>query len=180
MYTVAKDGVSVTADTEAELRIAIAVLNTPVGSLHLPVAVNAPAPSWRVGGPPDEKSYPVGDYGTSMVPRPNLDPYGVTADRLAELEEDAPVLSLVLTESSDSVAPQHIPVSRKNNEILEAIMLFTEGVGTSGLTQLLGIPQVIVASRIQALKSAGLVEKIPGHRLWRATQLARRAKLVVS
>jgi hypothetical protein len=173
-WLVTKDGVSVSADTEADLRLAIACLTTPqadcsLGSVHLPVEINAPA--WRVGGPPDSK------------PLPPIEVRGqyVTADQLAELEEDKPVLTLV-SESDDSVAEsptvQHVPVRAILLDVLNAILLFPEGVESRGVAELLGLTDKSIGNRIQRLKGAGLVEKVPHHRQWRATQLARRAKLV--
>jgi hypothetical protein len=160
MYSITLGGITVTADNEAELRLAIAVLNTPLGSLHMPVAVNAPAPSWRVGGPPDPKPLP---------PIPN--------ERIAVPK---PVLRAVPTESPDSVAPQHVSVTRLHLDVLEAVMLFPEGVTTRGVSQLLGLSNKTAGGRIQGLKRQGLIEKLPGHKSWRATTLARRAKIVAS
>jgi hypothetical protein len=75
-------------------------------------------------------------------------------------------------------APQHISVSRKYREVLEAVMLFPEGVSTGSIATLLGTTDKTVGGRMQQLKQRNLVELVPGHRLWRATTLARRAKLV--
>lgn len=166
-YRVTKGGLAVTADTAAELQIAIACLTEMISDEVVHdgrVEVNAPA--WRVGGPRDEmpigRAY-LGDHVDG--------PYGVTADAMVP---DIPRLAVV----PDPGMPQHITVSRKNREVLDAIILFNEGVSTNSLETLLGIKPVIIASRIQALKGAGLVAKVPGHRRWVATTLARRAKLV--
>jgi hypothetical protein len=53
MYRIAKGELTVTADTEAELQIAIACLTETVVN-----GVPAGAPAWRVGGPPDSKPLP--------------------------------------------------------------------------------------------------------------------------
>lgn len=170
-YHVSKDDVHVLCDNESELRIAIAVLNSPtVASVHIPVVphIEAAVPDWRVGGP-------VHPY----VPNTQ----GISADELDSLEDDKPALTLVPpTESDDSVPEvptvQHIPVRAKLLEVLECIMLFPEGVESRGVCELLGVGDKGVGNRIQRLKQAGLVEQVPHHRRWRATQLARRAKLV--
>jgi hypothetical protein len=181
-WTVTKDGISVSADTEAELAIALAVMRdvaqeNPVGSVHLPVAVNAP--SWRVGGPPDGKPLPpiAADEGY---------PYDVgervrVSMGFIEDDDDPPVLTLV-SESDDSVTElptvQHIPVRAILLDVLNVILLFPEGVEARGVCELTGFSDKAIGNRIQRLKNMGLVEKVPHHRQWRATQLARRAKLV--
>jgi hypothetical protein len=55
-YRISKGDLTVTADTEAELQIAIACLTemthgyeTKLPSMSVPIEVNAP--EWRVGGP---------------------------------------------------------------------------------------------------------------------------------
>lgn len=173
-WTVTKDGVSVTADTQAELAIAIAALNTDatvaepkaIGTVHLPVAAKLDVPPWAVGGPSPNN------------PVANIFP-PVDGD-----DDPQPVkLGIVRdTESDDSdVKPatvQHIPVSAKLLEVLEAVMLFPEGVGCPGISTLLGLTVKTVTGRMQMLKKQGLVETVPHHRAWRATELARRAKLV--
>lgn len=105
--------------------------------------------------------------GEAMVPDVPYIPYAMTTEA-----SEKPKLVAV------DPLPQHITVSRRNREILEAVMLFPEGVSTGSLATLLGLKQVVVAGRVQALKAALLVEKVPGHRLWQATTLARRSKLV--
>src|SRR3954468_4716220 len=115
-WLVTKDGVSVSADTEAELPLAIAALTvaeTPVGSVHLPIEVNAPA--WRVGGPPDVD------------------------------DDDPRPLTLVKSESPDSVPEsptvQHVSLSRQLPVVLDAVLLFPEGVTVKGVCQLLGLTE---------------------------------------
>lgn len=105
-------------------------------------------PDWQVGGPPDVK-------------------------RVFEVVPDAE------DDVVESIAPQHIPVSRRCLDVLEAVMIFTEGVPVRGVCELLGLGTEVVGGRMQMLKNRGLVETVPGHsRSWRATTLARRAKLV--
>lgn len=171
-WLVTKDGVSVSADTEAELRLAIAVLTgtveeKPMGAVHLPIEINAPA--WRVGGPPDVEVLRAQGQYPADVWTPDVD-------------DDPRPLTLVKSESPDSVTEsptvQHIPVRALLLDVLNAILLFPEGVESRGVAELLGITEKSIGNRIQRLKAAGLVEKVPHHRQWRATQLARRAKLV--
>lgn len=157
-YHVSKDDVHVLCDNESELRIAIAVLNSPA-SVSMPVEVNAPP--WRVGGP-----------AVPYVPYPYPDE-----------DDDPPALTLVPpTESDDSVTKpatvQHVSLSKVHREMLEAIMLFPEGVTTKSMMILLGLTEKQAGGRIQGLKKRGLIERIPGHWSWRATDLARRAKVV--
>jgi hypothetical protein len=84
------------------------------------------------------------------------------------------------TESDDSESPTvaHISVSKLESEILEAVMLFSEGVTVGSLAQLLGMTRKQVGGRVQMLKRKNLVEKMQGHHTWRATTFARRAKVV--
>jgi hypothetical protein len=76
---------------------------------------------------------------------------------------------------------QHIPVTRCCLDVLEAVLLFPEGVYAKGVGELLGISpkSKAVGGRLQKLATMGLVEH-PHHNrnLWRATPLARRSKLV--
>jgi hypothetical protein len=158
-WTVTKDGVSVTADTEAELAIAIAVLNTDT-TVAERVSVEE-----------------VNAIGRGYLGEALPFPYATVE------EPPKPKLAVVSTESDDSDAPrlgtpQHVTVTPKNREVLEAVMLFPEGVSTASLATLLGLKQVTVSARIQSLKNQNLVEHVPHHNLWRATTLARRAKLV--
>src|SRR3954471_12295173 len=122
-WLVTKDGVSVSADTEAELRLAIAALTvaeTPVGSVHLPIEVNAPA--WRVGGPPDVD------------------------------DDDPRPLTLVKSESPDSVPEsptvQHVSVRALQLDVLEAVFAFPEGVTCKGVAELLGLTDKTVSGRM--------------------------------
>jgi hypothetical protein len=173
MIRISKGGIDILCDTQADVRIAMAALTDgdepalPAVSV-VPVVNGVPAggPAWRVGGPPD-RTIREGDF--------------MTPDLLAELEEDKPALRLV-SESDDSVSEsptvQHVPVRAILLDVLNAILLFPEGVESRGVAELLGLTDKSIGNRIQRLKGAGLVEKVPHHRQWRATQLARRAKLV--
>lgn len=170
-WRVSKDGINVVADTEAELAIAIAVLR------H-----DEPArPAWAVGGPADKVLTPNGiQVGTVHLP--------VVPDSFTGLQgnhplADKPSLSLVVpTESDDSVVEnhtvEHISVTRREREMLEAVMCFSEGVSTASLATLLGLSLKVAGSRVQQLKRRGLVEKLPHRKLWVATHSARRAKVV--
>jgi hypothetical protein len=74
--------------------------------------------------------------------------------------------------------PKHVAVKRIMLDVLEAVMLFPEGVETRGVATLLGLTEKAASNRIQSLKRDGLVEMVPHHHRWVATTLARRAKLV--
>lgn len=169
MIRITKGDITIECETQADVRLALGVF-ADVDVPALPEVVNAPA--WRVGGPRAWKPDPlpplgVGLLGEAMVPDIPYIPYD-----MIKASEEKPKLVAV------DPLPQHITVSRRNREILEAVMLFPEGVSTGSLATLLGLKQVVVAGRVQALKAALLVEKVPGHRLWQATTLARRSKLV--
>jgi hypothetical protein len=158
-WTVTKDGVSVTADTEPELAIAVAVLNTDTTvAERVPVGVNA--------------------IGRGYLGEALRFPYSTVE------EPPKPKLAVVSTESDDSVAEspavQHIPVSPENLETLDCISLFSEGVPARGISELLGVKVGTIHSRLQSLKKQGLVERVRGHQLWIVTPKARRAKLVKS
>lgn len=170
MIRITKGDITLDCETEGDVKLALAVLTfdetAALPSVSVYPVVNGQAvapPAWRVGGPSD----PV-NYGDAM-----------TADVLAELEEDKPVLSLV-TESHDSVAVQHVSVRDRQLDVLDAVLAFPEGVTCKGVGELLGLTDKSVGGRMQLLKRAGLVEKLQGHHAWVATTLARRAKLVRS
>lgn len=182
-YRISKGDMTVTADTEAELRIAVAMFNE-----------RGSAPAWAVGGPRDVT--PIGRAYLGEAMQPDI-PYGITTEAgerpklvavpntdkqlYDSMSESAKALFDALTPPDEhpySAAVQHITVSRRNREVLDAVMLFPEGVSTSSLATLLGIKQGVIAGRVQALKDVSLIEKVQGHRLWAATTLARRSKLV--
>lgn len=186
MIRVTKGDINILCDTQADLKIAMAALmdeDEPalpdIEALHieaLRAAGQYPAdvvPGWRVGGPSAHNPVP------HPYPVPEAD----------EVTEGAPRLSVVDTEP-DSDAPSgrmnvdmgfelhYIPVRAKQLDVLEAVLLFPEGVPVKGVAQLLGLTEKAVGQRMQSLKKDGLVELVPHHHLWRATTLARRAKLV--
>lgn len=167
MYRISKGDLTVTADTQAELQIAIACLtrgyqaDKTVGAVHLPVEIDAP--DWRVGGP--RATVGDGKPALAVVPTESHD-----SDVFTGLQGNHPM--------ADDGAPQHIPVKSKQLDVLEAVLLFPEGVPTRGVAQLLGLTDKAAGQRMQALKNAGLVELVPHSSRWRATLFARRAKLV--
>lgn len=178
MIRITKGDIILDCETEGDVKLALAVLTfdeaVVLPGVRVYPVVNGQAvapPEWRVGGPPD--------VFTGLRGNHPLAGDAMTADLLAELEEDKPVLSLV-TESHDSVAPQHISVRDRQLDILDAVIAFPEGVTCRGVAELLGLSDKTVSGRMQLLKRAGLVEKLQGHHSWRATTLARRAKLVRS
>jgi hypothetical protein len=154
MIRIAKGDITLECETQADLRLALGVfadVDKPVlPAVHLPIEVNAE---------PIGRAY-LGDQLPEDAPKP-----------WAEVGEQAK-LKLV------SSAPQHIPVRAKQLDVLEAVLLFPEGVPAKGVSQLLGLTDKAVGQRMQSLKRDGLVELVPHHNLWRATTLARRAKLV--
>jgi hypothetical protein len=171
MIRITKGDITLECETQADVRLALGVFadvdEPPLPSVAVvPVVNGVPvgAPEWRVGGPPDPKPLP--PIADEYYPQP---PDGGPPEGFR-------VLRAVPTESGDSV--QHVPVRALLLDVLNAIMLFPEGVETRGVAELLGLTDKSIGNRIQRLKDAGLVEKVPHHRRWRATQLARRAKLV--
>lgn len=174
-WHVSKDGIDVVCDTEEELAVAVAVFR------HIEQA----KPNWIVGGPVDAEllraqgKYPP-DTVADLPPMPDV--FAGLKGNHPLADRPAPLALVPPTESPDSVPnpvmPQHISLPRKQNEVLEAVILFPEGVTTNSLSTLLGVSQMVVSGRIQELKVKGLIEKLPGHKAWRATQLARRAKVV--
>jgi hypothetical protein len=158
-YRISKGDLAVTADTEAELQIAIACLS--VG--YERQAVNAPG--WRVGGPAGWPDPPIGTaYLGEYTSEATVLPDGFYAPKLAAVP--------------DADAPKHISVSAVNLEVLEAVMLFPEGVTSKGIQQLLGLSDTTASGRVQTLREQGLIERLPHRNIWRATELARRSKLV--
>jgi hypothetical protein len=159
-----KGDMTIRCETEAELRIARAVFSEPDEVTEMGEIESLAIGVGYLGEyDPQLSTLPDGDYRSSR--------------HLAVVSEPE-------TESDDSVPKdttvQHVPVSRRNLDVLEAVMLFPEGVPASGLGTLLGLTSHTVHGRLQSLKRAGLVEGVPGHELWRATPLARRSKLVAS
>jgi hypothetical protein len=204
MYRISKGDLTVTADTEAELQIAIACLTEmtrgyekELPGINIPVKVNAP--DWRVGGPrPDPLAQPLDELRTQLekleANKPKLvavqDREQQNAQAFSELhdlaeesrhylqDDDAPSGRMHVDMGFD--VPQYIPVSAKKLDVLEAVLLFPDGVPANGVAQLLGLTQKMASGRLQMLRVAGLAELVPHTNSWRATTLARRAKLVRS
>ena len=185
MIRITKGDIVLECETQADMRLALGVLadvDVPaLPSMHIPVEVNAA--DWHVTGP-------VTGGGGGWEPEP-LPPIGsgvvahyvegdaMTPDLLEQVEARKPKLVAVPESGELSSWPsQCIPVRAKQLDVLEAVLLFPEGVPVAGIAQLLGLTDKTVGQRIQTLKNAGLVEHVPHHHLWRATTLARRAKLV--
>lgn len=117
--------------------------------------------------------------------------YGTAAHEMAEAYQCGPagdprtdMVATVVEHGGGGgghAGPQHIPVTRCCLDVLEAVLLFPEGVYAKGIGELLGISpkSKAVGGRLQKLATMGLVEH-PHHNrnLWRATPLARRSKLV--
>ena len=79
-----------------------------------------------------------------------------------------------------SAEPHMIPVRVVLMEVLEVVKCFPEGITSRGVSELTGVEVGRVSHRLTRLKKMGLVESVKGSINWRATQLARRAKLVAS
>lgn len=186
MIRITKGGIHILCDTQADLKIAMAALadvdEPALPAVHLPVEVNAVhhvneatgerevvgySPAWRVGGPVPSQA-----VSSHLYPVPEAD--DITEG--APSDSDAP--SGRMNVDMGFEVPQYIPVRAKQLEVLEAVLLFPEGVPCRGIGQLLGLTDKTVGQRMQSLKREGLVEMVPHHHLWRATTLARRAKLV--
>ena len=164
MIELRKGDMVIRCETEAELRIARAVFAEPDEVAEM--ASLGEIESLAIG-----LGY-LGDYAPARSTLP---------DGIYRSTPHLTVVPEVEVSHGDSVPTvQHIPVSARNMEVLDAVMLFPDGVPSNGIAELIGVPSPIVSGRLQILKDSGLVEKVPGHRAWRATQLARRSKLVLS
>lgn len=180
------------ADTVEELKLAIGVL-TPCDDTPVTVPVRELLPNVHDFGlvtNPDG-TIGVGELGEYLEEWPTGTRIGVEVDGTiytgtpAELAEPAPdslsrPLAVVkdLVETVDVVAPQMIPVARKNLEVLNVVMKSPEGLPNSKIRELLELKPTMASGILQELKTCGLVESVPAR--WRATALARRAKLVAS
>jgi hypothetical protein len=94
------------------------------------------------------------------------------------------ILGLPITEPSEPIVldslGQIIPVRRKLLDVLDVIASFPEGITTQGVSTLIGVAASATSHRVTRLKKMGLVESVPHTIYWRATDLARKAKLVAS
>lgn len=86
-----------------------------------------------------------------------------------------------------SVSPigpvERIPLLQNLLDVLNVVLTFPEGISAKGIGQLLPITETkptAVGNRLYRLKLMGLVEKVDGHWIWRATQRARDAKLIAA
>lgn len=178
MMRISKGDIAIDCETQAELQIAIACLTEMMRGYE-----PQPLPEWRVGGPPDvEVLRAQGQYPADTISLPDDVPSGRMSVDMGFIDtesddSDEPFLPLATV---GTIAPQHIPVSVKNMAVLDAVMLFPEGITVKGVSSLTGLEVKTVGGRMQMLKSKGLVELIPHKLDWRATQLARRAKLVAA
>jgi hypothetical protein len=177
MIRITKGDIVLECETQADMRLALGVLadvDVPaLPSMHIPVEVNAP----------DWEPIPLPPVGSGILAHYVDKDYGMVTE---PGEPGKPKLVAVPTVSPEQQAaryvqehaPQCVPVRAKQLDILEVVLLFPEGVPVKGIAQLLGLTDKTVGQRIQALKADSLVEHVPHHHLWRATTLARRAKLV--
>lgn len=76
--------------------------------------------------------------------------------------------------------PTMIPVRRVLLDVLDVLLTFPEGITGKGVSQLTGVNPSAVSHRLTRLKRQGLAEGVKGTINWRATALARKAKLVSS
>jgi hypothetical protein len=76
--------------------------------------------------------------------------------------------------------PTMVPVRRVLLDVLDVLLTFPEGITGKGIAQLAGVNASVISHRLTRLKRQGLAEGIPGTINWRATTLARKAKLVSS
>lgn len=183
MIRITKGDIVLECETQADMRLALGVLadvDVPaLPSMHIPVEVNAA--DWHVTGPVTGggggwEPTPLPPIGSGVVAHYTDKDYGMVTE---PGEPGKPKLVAVPESGELSSWPsQCIPVRGKQLDVLEAVLLFPEGVPVAGIAQLLGLTDKTVGQRIQTLKNAGLVEHVPHHHLWRATTLARRAKLV--
>lgn len=71
-------------------------------------------------------------------------------------------------------------VKPKPKAVLDVIAEFPEGIPAAGIYSLMdGVTASAVAGRIQALHKQGLIELIPRTLLWRTSEKARNAEIIV-
>jgi DNA-binding transcriptional ArsR family regulator len=76
--------------------------------------------------------------------------------------------------------PPMVLVRRILMEVLDVVLTFPEGITSQGISQLTGVRVSTISHRLTRLKRLGLVESVEHSINWRATGLARKAKLVAS
>lgn len=76
--------------------------------------------------------------------------------------------------------PQVVLVRSVLLDVLKVLPEFPDGITAKGISGLTGVEQSTVIHRLTRLNKMGLAESMPPPMRWRATDLARRAKLVAS
>lgn len=151
----------VEGDTEDELRAAMRALRHEEDTPKTP----GPTGGELVTMPPEAGE-------TIVTGAPEVVPTGVFK-RQTDL---AAVNVLTLAPSP----PTMIPVRRVLLDVLDVLLTFPEGITGKGVSQLTGVNPSAVSHRLTRLKRQGLAEGVKGTINWRATALARKAKLVSS
>lgn len=177
MLRITKDGFTIEADTQAELQIAIAALRSTQND-------EPPLPE-----PLDDRYIPeqlVAEPHLSVVPNAEalhterLREVGLQAAQSAQALNSYAAKFVPVVDDTVSSAVQMVPVRRKLLDILEVVLCFPEGISSKGVQNLTGLSDGAVGNRLTRLRLAGLAERVAHHHLWRATDLARRSKLVAS
>lgn len=129
-----------------------------------------------------EQCGPAGDPGTDAVlPHVPLLQHIEYAPPLVgapvDLAPEPPAPQAITLDSGSG--PRYVPVTRKLLDVLVEVVRFPDGVYARGIGELIGVNRATASSRLQGLKALGLVEHPATNQTkWRATQLARRSKLV--
>ena len=172
MLRITRDGFTIEADTQAELQMAIAALRSTQNDVPaLPVIPEADV----FGQVVREDKYPDERYIPEHLV---IEPYLSAVPSTHALTHAAKLVPVV--DSTVSPAVQMVPVGRKLLDILEIVLCFPDGISSKGVQHLTGLSDGAVGNRLTRLRVAGLLERIPHSITWRATDLARRSKLVAS
>lgn len=159
MYEITKGDITIRTDSESEAMRAF---------------------RWLGNQPPPPAPTPVSDEVPVLEPMLPTLPNPLLTNDVAPAGAGAggaPVAKVVALNPPEQ---QIIPVRTVLLEVLDVVLTFPEGITSKGISQLSGVTQSRVSHRLTKLKRLGLVESMQGSINWRATPLARRAKLVAS
>lgn len=179
MIRIIKGDIILECDTQADVALAVAALT----GIDFPALPEIPFPYIPVANIVDPDGFVDEACGAAVLGETESDDSVQTGHLkiAATIPAAESALRAVPTlESVATIAPQLIPVRRRQLDVLEAVLLFPEGVPGKGISQLLGLSEKTVSGRMQSLRRDSLVEMVPHTHAWRATSLARRAKLVAS
>ena len=95
-------------------------------------------------------------------------------------DADPTPLTIVHPWGEALTGPQSIPVPHKQLQVLNTLMEFPDGITARGISSLIGVSPGAIGHRLGKLRERNLVQHIDNTWQWRATDTARRAKLVAS